>query len=266
MQELLGDVLQVRRMGEATCRCMIMRIWIHLRGLDRMMLDMYDEPGLLHDAMAFLQGELLRQWEVYEREGVLTRNDLPDSITGSGGMGCQDRGEPCPSPAAGTAVCPVAGPDSLSARMADMWCWAEAQECVGVGPRQWEEFVLQYQLPMMERFRLVDYGCCEPLDQKLDTLIARVPHLRWVSISPWANRALAAGKLQDRYVYVYKPNPSRICSPRPDWDAAEQELRETLEMAEGCCVSLIMKDTHTFHHESARATRWAEMARRVVGA
>jgi hypothetical protein len=148
--------------------------------------------------------------------------------------------------------------------MSSIWCWAESQELVGVGPAHFAEFVLRYQLPMMARFRLVDYGCCEPLDRKLDLLLASIPHLRWVSISPWANRELAAEKLQDRYVYVYKPNPSRICSPRPDWDAAERELRETLEVARGCCVSLIMKDTHTFHGDPTRATRWAQIARRVV--
>lgn len=249
-QELVGDILQVRLQGETTCRQMLTRVWIHLRGLDQMMVDMYDNPNLLHDAMAFLRDEFLRQWELYEREGVLSLNNGPDHITGSGGIGATDD-LPAPDYAGRT-------------RMKDMWCWAESQETVGVGPQHFWEFVLQYQLPLINRFGLVDYGCCEPLDHKIDLLITHIPHLRWVSVSPWADRAVMAQKLGSRYVYVYKPNPALICSPRPDFAAAEQEVRETLEIARGCCVSLIMKDTHTFHNEPGRITRWAEMAIRAA--
>jgi hypothetical protein len=110
----------------------------------------------------------------------------------------------------------------------------------------------------------VAYGCCEPLDHKIDLLIERVPNLRWVSVSPWANRELLAQKTGGSYVYVYKPNPSRICSPDPDWPAAEREVRETLSIARGCPIHIVMKDTHTFHDDAQRITRWAEMASRVV--
>jgi hypothetical protein len=143
-------------------------------------------------------------------------------------------------------------------------CWGESQETVGVGPEQFDEFVLQYQLPLLERFGLVDYGCCEPLDHKLDLLMEKIPHLRWVSVAPRANRERAAEKLRGRYVFVYKPNPAPICTPRPNWEQAEQEIRETLKVARGCAVHIVMKDTHTFCGEPERITRWAEMASRVV--
>ena len=38
--------------------------------------------------------------------------------------------------------------------MRDMYVWAESQETVGVGPDLFNEFVLQYQLPVVQRFRL----------------------------------------------------------------------------------------------------------------
>jgi hypothetical protein len=95
-------------------------------------------------------------------------------------------------------------------------------------------------------------------------LIAKVPRLRWVAVSPWANREALAEQIGRAYVYVYKPNPARICSPDPDWQAAEQEIRETLEIARGCPIHIVMKDTHTFHRQSDRITQWAEMASRVV--
>jgi hypothetical protein len=116
----------------------------------------------------------------------------------------------------------------------------------------------------MERFGLVAYGCCEPLDHKLALLIAQVPHLRWVAVSPWANREALAEQIGRDYVYVYKPNPARICTPDPDWPSAEQEIRETLRIANGCPTHVVMKDTHTFHSQPDRITRWAQMASRIV--
>ena len=46
--------------------------------------------------------------------------------------------------------------------------------------------------------------------------------------------------------------------------AAEQEVRETLEIAKGCPIHIVMKDTSTFHGEAARTTRWCEMAKRLA--
>ena len=103
-----------------------------------------------------------------------------------------------------------------------------------------------------------------PLDHKLDLLMRRIPHLRWLSVLPLADRELAAGKIGGQYAYAYKPNPAHICAPTPDWAVAETELRQTLQMARACPVHLVMKDTYTFCHEPERIMRWAEMASRIV--
>jgi len=150
------------------------------------------------------------------------------------------------------------------ARVNQCACWGESQETVGVGPGQFAEFVLQYQLPILRRFRLAAYGCCEPLDHKYDLLFEHVPNLRWVSVPPSADLRLAADKIANRYVYVYKPNPSRICVPSPDWSGAERDIRGTLEEARGCAVQIVMKDTCTFCKEPQRVTRWAQMAVRIA--
>ncbi|MFH1571536.1 MAG: hypothetical protein ABIL09_26325 [Gemmatimonadota bacterium] len=248
--DLIGDLLPIERRGRTYWRYGLTRVLVHLRGLDQMMLDMYDEPALLHRLAAFLRDDYLRELDLFEQAGEVSLNNLPDRLTGSGGL--------CP-----VSALPGPGYDGRPAARHCL-CWAESQETVGVGPAQFEEFVLQYQLPLMTRFGLVDYGCCEPLDHKLDLLLRRIPHLRWVSVSPWADRALAADRLGGRYVYVYKPNPSRICAPTPDWAGAEAELRDTLRIARGCPIHLVMKDTHTFCREPERVTRWATLASRIA--
>lgn len=247
--EVLGDLLQVRKQGETLCRNMLTRKLIHLRGFEQFLLDLYDHPEFLHRMMAFLRDDTLREWELYEREGVLSFNSGPDHIRGTGGVACTDL---LP---AGSAAGPV--------RMQDMGCFGESQESIGVSPDLFDEFVLQYQLPLMNRFGLVDYGCCEPQDGKFDLLFAQIPRLDSVSVHPWGNRELAAEKLANRYIYAYKPHPGVIELPDPDFATAEAELRETLTIARGCPVSLTMKAV--LSAETAdRVTRWTDLAQRVI--
>jgi hypothetical protein len=135
---------------------------------------------------------------------------------------------------------------------------------VGVGPDQFREFVLDYQAPILERFGLVSYGCCEPLDGKFESLRRCLPNLRRVSVSPWCDREQAAAELTDSYLYAYKANPALICGPEAHLAAAQRELRETMDIARDCHLELIMKDTHTFHKDPRRITQWTEMATRLA--
>lgn len=249
-QELLGDILSVRKVGKTLWHYGLSRALVHLRGPEQIMLDMYDNPELVHRLMAFLRDDSLREIDLFEKEKALTFNNRADNINGSGGLSL-------------TADLPGKS-NRAAAKAKNCLCWGESQEIVGASPEQFDEFILQYQLPLMRRFGLTDYGCCESLDQKLDLLMAKIPNLRWVSVSPWADRQVCADKIGKNYVYVYKPNPSRICSPRPDWGAAEKEIRQTLEIARGCAVHLCMKDTITFCNEPQRTTKWCEMALRVA--
>jgi len=248
--ELFGDLLKVRRVGRLFWRYGLSRVLIHMRGLDRMMMDMYEQPEIIHRLMAFLRDDFMRELDLYEGAGEVAVNNLPDNICGSGGLAPTESlpGETIEG-APGARHC---------------FCWGESQETVGVGPQLFDEFVLQYQQPLLRRFGLVDYGCCEPLDHKFDVLFEKVPNLRWCAVPPSANRERAAEKIGKKYVFVYKPNPSRICTPRPDWASAESDIRETIAIARGCAVHVIMKDIHTLCGEPERVTQWTDVASRVV--
>jgi len=248
--DLFGDQLRVRVVGKTAWRYGLTRVLVHWLGLEQMLLDLYDRPGLVHRLMAFLRDDFLAEIELLERERAISLNNQPHYICGTGGL-------------MPTADLPAAGYQGTP-RAADCICWGESQETVGVGPALFGEFVLQYQLPLLRRFGLVAYGCCEPLDHILDLLLENVPNLRWVAVSPWANRERLAERLGGRYVYVYKPNPSLICSPQPDWEGAEREIAGTLAIARGCPLHIVMKDTHTLCNEPERITRWADMARRLA--
>ena len=249
-KEIFDGILDVGKTGKVYWRYGLTRMLIHMHGLEQMMLNMYDNPNVIHKLMGFLRDDFLREIELFESENAISLNNDPENVNGSGGLGP-------------TTSLPGGDFDGTP-KTKNSICWGESQETIGVSPDLFEEFVLQYQLPIMQKFGLVDYGCCEPLDKKLDLLIEKIPHLRWVSVSPWADRELCANKIGKKYVYVYKPNPSTICSSEPDWETAEQEIRQTLQITKGCSVHIVMKDTSTFFNEAERITRWAEMATHIV--
>ena len=245
-RDILGDILNVRSHSMLWWSAGLTQDLVFLRGLEQMMFDMYDQPQLVHDMMTLLRDDMIHLAEVCQTEGVLALNNGPNDYVGSGGLGHTDE--------------LPAGDFDGSVRLKDMWVLGESQETVGVGPEQFEEFVLGYQKPILDRFGLVCYGCCEPLDKRFDLLTRALPNLRRLSISPWCNRELAAEKLGRRYVFSWKPNPALICAPAVDWDEVRRVTRETVRIAGRCCLEMIMKDTHTFAGDPTRIGRWVRIA------
>ena len=85
-QDLFGDILDVRKTGKTSWRYGLTRVLIHMRGLDQMMLDMYDNPALLHRLMSFLRDDYMREIDLFEQADTISLNNTPDHITGSGGL------------------------------------------------------------------------------------------------------------------------------------------------------------------------------------
>lgn len=110
-----------------------------------MMLDIYDYPDEIHKIMGMLRDYNLYKIDFAEKNGLLTLNN--DELYGSGGVFGYTR------------ELPAWGFDGHHVRPMDMWGWFESQETVGVSPALFEEFVFRYQLPVMEKFGLISYGC-----------------------------------------------------------------------------------------------------------
>lgn len=122
------------------------------------------------------------------------------------------------------------------------------------------EFVFPYQIPLLERFGLNCYGCCEPLDARW-AVIRQAPNLRRVSVSAWADLKKMADLLEENYVFSMKPNPADLAKPNIDERAIRQKLREALEITRGCRVEIIMKDNHTLGCNPENAVRWVRIAK-----
>ena len=218
---------------------------VNLRGLSQIMYDMVDQPEGLHAVMAFLRDGHLAKLVYLERNGLLSLNN-DGTYVGSGGFGWS-RELPADD---------FAG----HVRTQDMWGFAESQETVGVSPRMFEEFIFPYQLPILERFGLNCYGCCEPLDKRWH-VVERFPRLRRISVSAWADVAKMAEMLGNRYIFSWKPSPTDLALPVFDEDAVRAKLRRMMQQTRDCRVEVIMKDNHTIGRDPQRVVRWVAVAR-----
>ena len=249
LDDQFGDILPVRLRGSYWWTTGLTWTAINLIGLQPLMMAMYDNPEGLHRLMGFLRDECLHYIDWYESEGLLTLNNEADYV-GSGSIGWTDE-LPQDDWTAGNP-----------ARLADMWGLSESQETVGISPKMFEEFIFPYQLPVISRFGMSYYGCCEPVHNRWH-VIKRIPNLRRVSVSPWCDEEQMAAGLGRDYIYCRKPNPTLISTGHFDEDAIKDDIRTTLRYARNCTLEFAMKDVHTLNDEPERLPRWVALAREV---
>jgi len=144
----------------------------------------------------------------------------------------------------------------------DIWMFGLAQMFSSVSPAMHDELEITTSMPLFERFGLVYYGCCDPLDKKIEQ-IRRIPNLRKISMSPWVDKSLGASQIGKDYVYSAKPNPAFLV----DFDEyrIRKDLKETVDICNrcGCPTEIILKDISTVAHKPERLSRWAEIAMEV---
>lgn len=247
-QELFGDILNVKQKGVYVVSFHLMAQYTILRGLGEVMMDMVENPGMLHDAMSFLTEGHLKLLKQYQDMNLLSLNN-DGAYHSSGGVSYSEE-------------LPAPGFDPDRVRPCDMWASAESQEMAQVSPRMHREFVLEYEKRLLEPFGLNGYGCCEDLTRKLEDVMT-ISNIRRISISPWADVEKCAEKLGDRAIFSWKPNPSMLVG-----DFSPQRIRDyikhTLDVTRGCVIEMILKDTHTCEHKPERFTEWTRIARELA--
>lgn len=92
-----------------------------------------------------------------------------------------------------------------------------------------DEFEIEYAKQYLEGFGLSYYGCCEPLHNKIH-ILRKLPKLRKVSITPWADVRVAAENIGGDYVLSRKPNPAAVAVDQVDEEALRAEILETLQV------------------------------------
>ena len=139
-----------------------------------------------------------------------------------------------------------------------------AQIFASVSKDMHEEFDINYMKKLMEPFGATYYGCCEPLDKKMD-IVEKLPHLGKVSITPWADVDVAAEAIGRKYVLSNKPNPAAV-SLELDEDALRKEIGRTLAAAKrnDCSIELVLKDISSAGKDVKNLIRWEQIAMELV--
>ncbi len=244
-ESVFGGILNVELRGQWWWSLNITNVLVNLRGLEQSMMDVYDYPDELHKLMAFIRDGFMHKLDFFEANNLLSLNN-GNIYAGSGGYGFTDE-------------LPAGGYDGR-ARTVDMWGFCESQETTSVSPEMFEEFVYAYQKPLMDRFTLNCYGCCEPLERRWD-IIKNSHGLRRVSVSPWADPHKMAGYLGKDFIFSYKPNPAYLAVEHIDEDAIRAQLREIISIAKDCRLEIIMKDNHTIGKNPQNVIDWCRIAK-----
>ncbi|MBM4050477.1 MAG: hypothetical protein FJ279_35735 [Planctomycetes bacterium] len=241
MNDLLGDILPVKQ----TCAVPGPGAWLHgwateLRGVQQLLEDLMDRPAWVHRLMRTLMEGWLGVQDQFEQMGLLTLNN-------TGLMACDDL--------------PQRDHDGQRVRLRDLWGRGESQEFQGVSPRQHEEFLLRYQKPILARYGLTFYGCCEDLTNKIP-LILSIPNLRKFVCSPWTDIGKLAEAARDRYVIEWRQKATDVVYA-PDLTAVRQHLERGLTLARGCRIQIVLQELETTNHNPKRLADWAALAKEV---
>ena len=92
----------------------------------------------------------------------------------------------------------------------------------------------------------------------------RIPRLRKISMSPWADPNVAAPRARGKYVLSFKPNPAVFAGDTFPEDRARADLRDMLGKAEGCATELIMKDISTVRGKPQHVAQWSRIALEIA--
>ncbi len=245
--EVFDGIMPVELHGHA----LQYNIWDEIaryRGVDSLLIDLAMRPEFMHQIAQRFTEIVEATFTQYEEQDLLD----PDQVE---------------------LHCTVACTDELPAkdfagkvRRKDVWGRCSAQIFGSVSPDMHDEFDLAYNEKTFGGCGLLYYGCCEPMDLKIDILRKRFKNLRKVSITPWANPERAAEAMGKDLVMAAKPNPANVSSRTFNPTIVEEEIAGYLDACQGhgTPCEFVLKDISTIANNPDTLTQWAATVKGVV--
>lgn len=248
MKAYIGDILPVH-----IKRGSVYRWWngidlsetlLRLVGYQQFLTMMYDDPQLLHSLLSILQKGILENLKEVARQGDFAVCDMYNHAM------------------LHTAGLPEPEPCRYTSQTEDLWLFMHAQEFDIVGPDLYEEFMFNYQLPIMKNFGLISYGCCEALDNKMH-ILRRLPNLRRVCVGPVADLEKSIEKIGTDYILSWRPGISLV-STSYNLEEIFNNIRNGIEKARGTHTELIIKDIMTLDNHPERLSDVSKICREAI--
>ena len=250
LRDAVGDIIEVN-----VDRAPFWRHWAadistdlaYLRGLEQIMWDMTDAPDRLHGLLSFMCDGVLAAQEEAEAAGDWSLSD--------------HRNQAMPYARELEDIRANSG----SVKRKDLWVFMASQELTLVSPEMHYEFMLQYQMRIMEHFALSAYGCCEDLTNKID-MLRKVPNLRRIAVTPSADVRRSAEQIGADYVCSWRPNPAECACCGFDGERVRKLVREARDAFDGngCHFDVCLKDVETVENEPERLREFVRIVREVT--
>lgn len=243
--EAVGDIIPVKIVGHSCYSSPWDQIAMY-RGVDNLLIDLIEEPEHTHNIVS----------KIYECEmsRLQQMEDLDLFELNPYSLHCT------------AALCSDLAKDYDGGKVLRKHVWGRgmAQIFSSVSKAMHDEFDIQYMMKLMADFGLNYYGCCEPLDRKMD-IVEKLPNLRKVSITPWADVDVAAEAIGKKYVLANKPNPAAVTTILNE-DALRKEIGRTLEAVKrnGCSCDIVLKDISSAGHDVKNLIRWEQIVMEMV--
>ena len=219
----------------------------YLRGVGPIYDDLYDRPEFLHATMQKLVSIQLEVIAKIEK------------------MGCV--GSYCPNIHCTAGFSDELATDKLegSFTRSDIWGRGTAQMFSEVSPKMHDEFEIEYMHRFFKGFGLVYYGCCEPLHRKIQ-IVKKLPNLRKISITPWADVRMSAEQMGKDYVMARKPNPAQVAVNTLDEEAVRKDILETLTCCKqnGTPCEFTLKDISSVNYHPENLEKWERIVMETV--
>lgn len=246
MREIFDGVIPVRLRGHGIYHAPWDDIAM-LRGAEACLIDMLERPDFTHAMIGRFTDIAVARYEQMETQGLLEIN-LPALH--------------CTPPY--TADLPAPDHGGGPARLRDIWFRGMAQLLSSVSPALHNEYDIVYMRRLSDRCGLAYYGCCEPLDRMIPYL-KKMPNLRKIGVSPWADKRSSAEQIGGDYVYACKPNPAAVAT-RLDAEAVRAEICEVIELCieHGCPYEFVLKDISTVGHRPGNLIEWARVVMETI--
>lgn len=245
-QEVFGDILLVKRVGKSLT-CWLTQDLVHIMGMQNMCYAMCDYPDEVIQVLNQLADDYLRFFEQWQESGKLYPTNGYEEC---------NQGSICL-----TNELPGEGAITLD----KIWLHMDSQETINVSQEMFEELVWDSYKKVADRFGLVSFGCCDPLE-RLWPCLSQLKNLRKASISPWTDEAYMGEVLANsKIIYQRKPSPNYLgVSESLDEDAWRKHITDTVKYAKDCTLELTIRDVYTIHNNEEKAKRAVKIMKECI--
>lgn len=243
--ELFGDLLPVKKVGTDH---VTMHPWDDIsraRGVTPLLMSLAEDPDFSHRVIQKVSALTADSNRQYLNLGLYDSDPLSLHCT--------------------PILTDALHPEQDNRTFQNLWGRGTAQIFASVSKAMHEEFDIAYMKETLGSCGLVYYGCCEPLDKKID-MVEQIPNLRKIGMTPWADVQVGAEAIGKKYVLSAKPNPSSVCTGTLDHHTLRKELGNILDACakNGCACDIVLKDISSCGHRPQNLFEWVEIAMDMV--